>query len=72
MKILNLSMIYQILKQLQINSSTIEKFKHKFKNFKTLYANNEIKSLLNYLNQFKSNDVYINYAKQILKIFYIE
>ena len=26
MKILNLSMIYQILKQLQINSSTIEKF----------------------------------------------
>ena len=39
------------------------------KNFKTLYANNEIKSLLNYLNQFKSNDVYINYAKQILKNF---
>ena len=60
-------MIYQILKQLQINSSTIENFKHKFKILKLCIPT--MKCLLNYLNQFKSMMFTLFYAAN--KIFYI-
>ena len=39
------------------------------KNFKSLYINHKIINTLNYINQFKSKNVYLDYAKQVLKEF---